>query len=128
MNRPSSTPTAGPLARQDQPQIGYVMAQEQFAAPDLIKYGIAADRAGFTTSWCSDHFQPWQDNQGHSSLAWITLGALGAQSSRISFGTGVTCPSYRYHQSIVAQAFATLGLLYPGRVFLGVGTGEALNE
>jgi TAT-translocated FGD2 family F420-dependent dehydrogenase len=78
--------------------------------------------------WTSDHIHPWQDNQGHAGHAWITLAALGQRTQRIPFGTGVTCPTYRYHPSVVAHAFASLGVLYPGRVFLGVGSGEALNE
>jgi F420-dependent hydroxymycolic acid dehydrogenase len=109
-------------------QIGYVLSHEQFRQPDLLTIGIAAEQAGFDTLWASDHIQPWQHNQGHSGHAWITLAALGQRTQRISFGTGVTCPTYRYHPAIVAHAFASLGVLYPGRVFLGVGSGEALNE
>jgi F420-dependent hydroxymycolic acid dehydrogenase len=76
----------------------------------------------------SDHFQPWQANQGHCGEAWVTLGALGGRTEPVWIGTTVTCPILRYHPAVVAEAFATLAQLYPGRVFLGVGSGEALNE
>lgn len=108
--------------------IGFVLSHEQFPPPELLSFGVAAERVGFNMVWASDHFHPWMHNQGHAGQAWITLAALGQRTQRISFGTGVTCPTYRYRPAIVAQAFASLGLLYPGRVFLGVGTGEALNE
>lgn len=107
--------------------IGFVLSHEQFPAPQLLELGAAAERARFDLVWTSDHFHPWMDNQGHAGQAWITLAALG-QITRLPFGTAVTCPTYRYHPAIVAQAFASLGVLYPGRVFLGVGSGEALNE
>ena len=104
------------------------MSGEQFRADHLVEYGAAAEKAGFDIAWASDHFQPWQDNQGHSSFAWATLAAVTQRTNRMILGTGVTCPSYRYQPSIVAEAFATLSILAPGRVFLGVGTGEAMNE
>lgn len=116
------------LSRESGPTIGFVLSSEQFSPADQVRFGLAAERAGFGAVWASDHFQPWQDNQGNSGQAWITLAALGAQMPRIPIGTGVTCPTFRYRPAIVAQAFATLGVLYPGRMFLGVGTGEALNE
>lgn len=109
-------------------RIGYVLAHEQFPPSDLVEYAVAAEGAGFDALWASDHFHPWQDNQGHCGHAWITLAAIGQRTRHVAIGTGVTCPIYRYHPVIVAQAFASLGVLYPGRVFLGVGTGEALNE
>jgi F420-dependent hydroxymycolic acid dehydrogenase len=108
--------------------IGFVLSSEQFPALRLINLGVVAERAGFDMVWMSDHFHPWMDNQGHSTQAWTVLAALGQRMPRIPLGTGVTCPTYRYHPAIVAQVFATLGILYPGRVFLGVGTGEAINE
>ncbi len=108
--------------------IGYVLAHEQFPPSDLVEYAVAAEEAGFDAVWASDHFHPWQDNQGHCGHAWVTLAAIGERTDRLSIGTGVTCPIYRYHPAVVAQAFASLGALYPDRVFLGVGTGEALNE
>ena len=110
------------------PRIGFVLAHEQFPAPHLIELGASAEQAGFDELWTSDHFHPWQDNQGHAGHAWVTLSALGQRTRSIPFGTGVTCPSFRYRPAIVAQAFASLGVFYPGRVFLGVGSGEALNE
>jgi TAT-translocated FGD2 family F420-dependent dehydrogenase len=109
-------------------RVGFVLSQEQFPVTDLLEFGAAAERAGFDALWTSDHFHPWMDNQGHAGHAWVTLAALGQLVPRVVFGTGVTCPTYRYNPTIVAQAFATLGLLYPGRVFLGVGSGQALNE
>lgn len=109
-------------------QVGFVLSHEQFSAPLLIELGVAAEQAGFDMVWTSDHFHPWMHNQGHAGQAWITLAALGQRTERIRFGTGVTCPTYRYHPAIVAQAFASLGVLYHRRVFLGVGSGEALNE
>src|SRR3990172_2748544 len=108
--------------------VGYVLSHEQFAPGELIEYAVAAEAAGFDAVWASDHFHPWQDNQGHAGQAWITLAAIGQRTARVPMGTAVTCPIYRYNPAIVAQAFATLGLLYPGRVFLGAGTGEAVNE
>ena len=88
---------------------------------------MAAEEAGFDRVWTSDHFHPWQADEGHSGQAWITLAALGARTG-LPLGTGVTCPTYRYQPAIVAQAFASLAVLYPGRVFLGTGIGEAVNE
>jgi TAT-translocated FGD2 family F420-dependent dehydrogenase len=108
--------------------IGLALPHEQFPVPHLVELGVQAEQAGFHAIWASDHFQPWQENQGHSGLAWVTLAALGQRTRSILLGTGVTCPTYRYRPQIVAEAFASLGLLYPGRVFLGVGSGEALNE
>jgi TAT-translocated FGD2 family F420-dependent dehydrogenase len=108
--------------------IGYVLAHEQFPPRELVELAVEAEAAGFGGVWASDHFLPWQDNQGHCGQAWMTLAAIGQRTSRVAMGSGVTCPIYRYHPAIVAQAFATLEALCPGRVFLGVGTGEALNE
>ena len=110
------------------PFIGYHAPSEQFAAADLIEFAVAAEAAGFDGVTVSDHFHPWQDNQGHAGHAWVTLAAIGQRTERLVMGTGVTCPTYRVHPAQVAHAFASLGVLYPGRVFLGVGTGEALNE
>lgn len=89
---------------------------------------MLVEQAGLDAIWASDHFQPWQDNQGHCSFAWVTLAAVGQRTKRFLMDTGVTCPTYRYRLQIVAEAFASLGQLYPGCLFLGVGTGEALNE
>ncbi len=111
-----------------QPVIGFVLSAEQFRVDELLELAPAAEQAGFDAVWTSDHFQPWQDNQGHASHAWVTLAAASQRTQRILMGTGVTCPTYRYNPAIVAEAFASLGILAPGRVFLGVGSGEALNE
>lgn len=125
-NPPSPQPSsAGGLRRG---MIGYMLAHEQFPAPELVQLGALASRAGFHLLATSDHFQPWQANEGHVGEAWVTLGALGAQATRSWMGTTVTCPTFRYNPAVVAEAFATLGLLYPGRIFLGVGSGEAINE
>src|SRR5260370_28140799 len=108
--------------------IGVELSHEQFPITQLVELGVQSAQAGFAAVWADDHFQPWQDNQGHCSLAWVTLAALGQRTQRLLLVTGVTCPSYRYRPQLVAQAFASLGLLYPGRAFLGVGAGEAVNE
>lgn len=110
------------------PVIGYVASHEQFPVPLLLETTALAEDAGFTAMWASDHFHPWQDNQGHAGHAWITLAALTQRTHHMLLGTGVTCPTYRNNPAIVAQAFASLGVLAPGRIFLGVGTGEAVNE
>ncbi|HUO37332.1 MAG TPA: TIGR03557 family F420-dependent LLM class oxidoreductase, partial [Mycobacterium sp.] len=123
----SSRPATPPGAPATRP-VGFVLSHEQFRTPDLIDQAVAAEQAGFAYLWASDHLQPWQDNEGHSMFPWFTLALAGQRTSRITFGTGVTCPIYRYHPAIVAQAFASLAILSPGRVFLGVGTGEQLNE
>ncbi|MDF2703789.1 MAG: F420-dependent glucose-6-phosphate dehydrogenase Fgd2 [Rubrobacteraceae bacterium] len=109
-------------------RFGFGLLHEQLSAQELIEHGVLAEQAGFDMVWTSDHFHPWQDNEGHSMFPWMTLALLGQRTSRVLLGTGVTCPIYRHPPSEVAQAFASLGIFYPGRVFLGVGTGEALNE
>ena len=108
--------------------IGYFLSHEQFSPASLVEAAVRAERAGFHSVWASDHFHPWQENQGHAGNAWLTLAAIGQRTSSVILGTAVTCPIYRNRPALVAQAFATLGGLYPGRVFLGVGTGEAVNE
>jgi TAT-translocated FGD2 family F420-dependent dehydrogenase len=109
-------------------QVGFQLAHEQFTVPELVELGVAADGAGFDLLAVSDHLQPWQANEGHSGQAWITMSAIGQRTKRIRMGTTVTCPTFRYSPAVVAEAFASLSLLYPGRIFLGVGSGEALNE
>jgi TAT-translocated FGD2 family F420-dependent dehydrogenase len=108
--------------------MGYMLAHEQFPAPQLVELGVAAENAGFDLLATSDHFQPWQSNEGHAGEAWVTMGALGQRTKRVWMGPTVTCPTFRYNPGVVAEAFATLSLLYPGRIFLGIGSGEALNE
>ena len=108
--------------------VGFMLAHEQFAVPELVELGTDASQAGFGALATSDHLQPWQSNEGHAGQAWITLSSVGSRAPSSWIGTTVTCPTMRYNPAIVAEAFASLSLLYPGRVFLGVGSGEALNE
>jgi TAT-translocated FGD2 family F420-dependent dehydrogenase len=126
--KPGSPPTPAAPPPSPGTGIGFVLSHEDFPTAQLLDQAQAAERAGFRYLWASDHIQPWQDNEGHAMFPWITLALVGQRTSHITFGTGVTCPIYRYHPTTVAQAFATLALLNPGRVFLGVGTGERLNE
>jgi coenzyme F420-dependent glucose-6-phosphate dehydrogenase len=109
-------------------KIGYKASAEQFGPTELLGYAVEAERAGFEIVAVSDHFQPWRHHGGHSPAALPWLGAAGQRTSSAVLGTSVLTPTLRYHPSIVAQAFATLACLTPGRVFLGVGTGEAMNE
>jgi len=109
-------------------RFGYKASAEQFAPTELLNYAVLAEQAGFDSVFVSDHLQPWNHEGGHAPAAMPWLGALGARTERIIMGTSVLTPTFRYHPGVVAQAFGTLGVLYPGRVILGVGTGEALNE
>ena len=111
-----------------QPMIGFMLGHEQFRVPQLVQLGTAAEQAGFDLLATSDRLQPWQANQDHSGEAWVTLAALGQLTKSVWIGTTVTCPTFRYHPTVVAEAFASLSLLNPGRIFLGLGSGEALNE
>jgi coenzyme F420-dependent glucose-6-phosphate dehydrogenase len=108
--------------------LGYKASAEQFGPRDLVDYAVRAEELGFDSVTVSDHFLPWRENGGHApfSLAWIA--AVGERTKRVRIGTSVLTPTFRYNPAVVAQAFATLSLLTEGRVFLGVGTGEALNE
>ena len=106
--------------------VGFMLAHEQFPAPQLVEFGVAAEQAGFDLLATSDHLQPWQTNESHSGKAWITMSAVGQRTKRVWIGPTVTCPTFRYNPAVVAQAFASLSLLYPGRIFLGIGSGEAL--
>ncbi len=108
--------------------LSFMLAHEQFTVPELLRQGVWAENAGFDLVSTSDHFQPWQSNERHAGQAWVTLGALGQRTQRIGMGPTVTCPTLRYHPAVVAEAFATLSALSPGRIFLGLGSGEALNE
>ena len=108
-------------------QLGWKAGPEQFPPAELLDYAVAAEKAGFDSIDVSDHFNPWSE-AGQAAFPWTWLGAVAARTSRIHMGTGVTCPILRYHPAIIAQAAATLTHLAPGRVYLGVGTGEALNE
>jgi coenzyme F420-dependent glucose-6-phosphate dehydrogenase len=109
-------------------RFGYKVSAEQFSPSDLLTFTVAAEAFGFDTAAISDHFQPWRHTGGHApfSLAW--LGAAGQATTRIALGTSVLTPTFRYHPAIVAQAMGTLASLFPGRIWLGVGTGESMNE
>jgi coenzyme F420-dependent glucose-6-phosphate dehydrogenase len=107
---------------------GYKASAEQFGPRPLKEFSVQAERLGLDTVGVSDHFQPWRHHGGHSPNALVWLGSVGDATERAYLGTSVLTPTMRYHPSIVAHAFATLGCLYPGRVFLGVGTGESMNE
>jgi len=107
---------------------GYKASAEQFGPRRLLELAVAAERHGFESVWTSDHFQPWRHTGGHAPNAIAWLGAAAASTSRVRLGTSVLTPTLRYNPAVVAQAFATLGSLAPGRIVLGVGTGESLNE
>jgi coenzyme F420-dependent glucose-6-phosphate dehydrogenase len=109
-------------------KLGYKASAEQFGPRELLEFSIQAEENGFDSVFTSDHLQPWRHNGGHAPAALTWLGALGASTSRIIIGTSVLTPTFRYHPAVVAQNFATLGCLFPGRVILGVGSGESLNE
>lgn len=109
-------------------KLGYKASAEQFSPGDLLRFSQIAEQVGFDSVFISDHFQPWKHTDGHAPFSMAWLGALGATTSRIVMGTSVLTPTFRYHPSILAQAFATLGVLFPNRVILGVGTGESLND
>ncbi|HEX3456144.1 MAG TPA: glucose-6-phosphate dehydrogenase (coenzyme-F420) [Gaiellaceae bacterium] len=108
--------------------LGYKASAEQFGPRELLDFSVQAERLGLGSIAVSDHFQPWRHHGGHSPNALVWLGAVGGRTERAMLGTSVLTPTMRYSPSIVAQAFATLACLNPGRVFLGVGTGESLNE
>jgi coenzyme F420-dependent glucose-6-phosphate dehydrogenase len=109
-------------------KLGYKASAEQFGPRELVDYAVLAEELGYDSVVVSDHFQPWRHDGGHAPFSFAWLAAVGERTSRIELGTSVVAPSYRYHPGIVAQAMATLGCLYPERVFLGIGTGEAMNE
>jgi len=109
-------------------KLGYKASAEQFGPRQLINYAVEAEECGFDSVWISDHFQPWRHTNGHAPQAFVWLGAVGERTKRIELGTSVLTPTFRYQPAVVAQAFGTLGVLNPGRVILGVGSGESLNE
>jgi len=108
--------------------LGYSLSTEEHAPRDLVRFAQAAEDAGFVYASISDHFHPWISAQGNSPFVWTVIGAIAAVTDRLELGTGVTCPTIRYHPAIIAQAAATAAAMLPGRFFLGLGTGEALNE
>jgi coenzyme F420-dependent glucose-6-phosphate dehydrogenase len=118
-----NTPAAARALR-----LGYKASAEQFGPADLLRFAVEAERQGFDSVFISDHLQPFWHTGGHAPAAIPWLSALGASTSSIAIGTSVLTPTFRYHPGLVAQTFATLGCLFPGRVVLGVGSGESLNE
>src|SRR3954454_12414148 len=109
-------------------RFGYKASAEQFGPRELLEYAVRAEEVGLDSVAISDHFQPWRHSTGHAPNSLVWLGALGRATERVTLATSVLTPTMRYHPSIVAQSFATLACLNPGRVVLGIGTGEAMNE
>jgi G6PDH family F420-dependent oxidoreductase len=109
-------------------QLGYALSSEEHAPNDLVRNARLAEEAGFDFALISDHFHPWIDQQGHSPFVWSVIGGIAQATERLRLGTGVTCPTIRTHPAIIAHAAATVAAMLPGRFFLGVGTGENLNE
>jgi G6PDH family F420-dependent oxidoreductase len=109
-------------------RFGYALSSEEHRPADLVRNAALAEEAGFEFALISDHYHPWVDAQGHSPFVWTVLGGIARETSRLEVGTGVTCPMIRIHPAIIAQAAATTADLFDGRFFLGVGTGENLNE
>jgi coenzyme F420-dependent glucose-6-phosphate dehydrogenase len=109
-------------------RFGYKASAEQFAPAELLRYSLLAEEVGFDSVMVSDHLQPWRHDDGHAPAALPWLGALGQATSTITIGTSVLTPTLRYHPAVIAQAFATMGCLFPGRVILGIGSGESMNE
>jgi coenzyme F420-dependent glucose-6-phosphate dehydrogenase len=107
---------------------GYNSDITQRTPKQALEYAVTAEKEGFDSIWTGDHFHPWVHTDAKCGFAWVWFGSLGERTSRVMFGTGLTAPTMRYHPAIVAQAFATLGDMYPGRVFIALGTGEAMNE
>jgi coenzyme F420-dependent glucose-6-phosphate dehydrogenase len=108
--------------------VGYALSTEEHAPDALVRNARLAEEAGFEFALISDHYHPWTDRQGQSPFVWAVIGAIANATDRLRLGTGVTCPTIRIHPAIVAQAAATAATLMPGRFFLGVGSGENLNE
>ena len=109
-------------------QFGYALSSEEHTPNDLVKYARRAEETGFSFALISDHYHPWINEQGHSPFVWGVIGGIAQVTGRLQLGTGVTCPTMRTHPAIIAQAAATAAAMMPGRFFLGVGTGENLNE
>jgi len=109
-------------------KLGYKASAEQFGPRELLDFSCLAEELGYDSVFVSDHFQPWRHTGGHAPYSFAWMGALGARTRRITIGTSVVTPTFRYHPAVVAQAVGTLGALFPNRVVLGIGTGESLNE
>jgi len=108
--------------------LGYKACHEQYQPDRLLAHAVLADKHGFETLWTSDHFHPWAHTGAGGGFAWTWIASAAEKTRNMKIGTSVTAPILRYHPAIVAQAFATLAYMYPGRIFLGLGAGEALNE
>jgi coenzyme F420-dependent glucose-6-phosphate dehydrogenase len=109
-------------------KLGVGFSAEELGPNEIVRYAARAEEAGFRTGWVSDHFHPWIDAQGQSPFVWAVLGGVANATEQMRFGTGVTCPIMRIHPAVVAQAAATAQCLFDGRFWLGLGSGEALNE
>jgi G6PDH family F420-dependent oxidoreductase len=110
-------------------KIGYFLSSEEWGPQDLVAQAVKAQQAGFDGLWISDHYHPWNDEQGHSPFVWSTIGAIAhATGGKMKVTTAVTCPTIRIHPAIVAQAAATSAVMLDGNFCLGLGSGEALNE
>src|ERR671915_534940 len=109
-------------------EIGYSLSSEEMPPKDLVRFAKRAEEVGFGFALVSDHYHPWIKRQGQSPFVWAVIGGISQVTERLSLGTGVTCPILRIHPAIIAQAAATAAMMMPGRFFLGVGTGENLNE
>ena len=109
-------------------EVGYAISSEEHWPNDIVRHARLAEDAGFGFALISDHYHPWVDRQGHSPFVWAVIGGISQATQRLRLGTGVTCPTIRIHPAIIAQAAATAGAMMPGRFFLGVGSGENLNE
>jgi coenzyme F420-dependent glucose-6-phosphate dehydrogenase len=109
-------------------RIGYKASAEQFGPRDLVEYAVRAEEVGLDSVWVSDHYQPWRHEGGHAPFSLAFMTAVGERTSRVVLGTSVLTATFRYNPAVIAQAFATMACLYPERIVLGLGTGEALNE
>jgi len=109
-------------------QLGYALSSEEHSPTELVNFAQQAEVAGFEFAMLSDHFHPWTNEQPHSPFAWTVIGAIAQTVRRLRLGTGVSCPTMRYHPAVIAQAAATAAAMMPGRFMLGLGTGENLNE
>jgi coenzyme F420-dependent glucose-6-phosphate dehydrogenase len=109
-------------------KLGYKASAEQFDPRELVEIAVAAEAHGMESVAVSDHFQPWRHEGGHAPFSLTWMAAVGERTSSIQIGTSVMTPTFRYNPAVIAQAFASMGVMYPGRIMLGVGTGEALNE
>src|SRR3978361_531109 len=109
-------------------RFGYFLSCEEYSPAEIVEQAVAAERAGFEALWISDHYHPWNNEQGESPFVWSVLGAIAEVTETMPWATAVTCPMIRPRPAVVAQAAATTATMMPGRFSLGVGTGEALNE